>query len=265
MVRSFDQSGYYETRMLLMVVALIISVYFYIKKEDKNYLVIFISSALFFGIVELVLFLLGMRAEEYAITFFDVVIPSYISWLFQGFGEGSIYGVSGFLFMDMYLKKNDASEFKLRRNLFLITMLIVFSTSVLVSLLALNHPITSVRASFGLVTILYLVIITIISFILAIFSCGKGFLKLLGYYYVGTLLFIVIDLELMQFIGVRYIGIVQSNGTVTAAPLLYQVVIMLYSYGIEIIIPRAHYLVIPAALKLIKIERVPHLKEELTH
>jgi hypothetical protein len=58
----------------------------------------------------------------------------------------------------------------------------------------------------------------------------------------------------MHILGARYIGVVQPNGNAIYADPIYQVVIMLYSYIIEITIPRAHYLAVPVALKLIKLE-----------
>jgi len=253
MVRSFDEAGYYETRVILMILALAISLFFAFKKEDNNYIVIFISSTIFFGIVELLLFSLGMRAEGWTISVFGLVIPTYLTWLFQGLGEGAIYGVSGFLFLDMYLKREDESEFKLRRNLFLIYMGIVFICAIIVGILASNRPITSVRLMFGIVTILYLSLVIVISLVLAKFLCGEGFLKHLRYYFLGSFIFIVVNLEPMHILGARYIG-VQTNGSVTYADPVYQVFIMLLSYLIEITLPRAHYLVVPVVLGLIKLE-----------
>ena len=198
--------------------------------------------------------LLGMRADVWRITFFGIEIPTYISWLFQGLGEGAIYGVTGFLFLDMYLKRDIVSEFKLRRNIFILTMIIVFTCSIIVGILAANKPITSIRAMFGLINILYLSVVIVISFVLAKFLCGEGFMKYLGYYLIGSFIFIVASLEPMHILGVRYIGVVQPNGNVTYADPLYQIIIMLYSYIVEITIPRAHYLVVPVALGLIKLE-----------
>lgn len=254
MVRSFDEAGYFETRLILMLLALVISLFFYFKKEDKNYLVIFISSTIFFGFVELLLLLFGMRAEAWRIAVFGVEIPTYISWLFQGLGEGAPYGVAGFLLLDMYLKREIVSEFKLRRNLFVFDILIVFICSIIVGLLARNQPITSVRPMFGVATLIYLIIVIIISFVLAKFVCSEGFMKYLGYYLIGSFIFIVINLEPMHILGARYIGVVKPNGNVTYADPIYQVVIMFYSYIIEITIPRAHYLAVPVALKIMKLE-----------
>ncbi|MHA1689838.1 MAG: hypothetical protein ACTSUN_10980 [Promethearchaeota archaeon] len=80
MVRNFDQAGYHETRVILLVFALALSLYFMTKKKYKNYLIIFFSSAIFFGIVELILIILGMRgAENWAISIFGVMIPSYLT------------------------------------------------------------------------------------------------------------------------------------------------------------------------------------------
>ncbi len=253
MVRSFDEAGYFETRVLLMIIALAISLFFAFKKEDNNYIVIFISSTIFFGIVELILSSLGMRAESWTVTVFGVVIPTYLTWLFQGLGEGAIYGVSGFLFLDMYLKRDDEKEFNLRRNLFIITMIIVFICSIIVGILGSTKPITSVRPMFGVVAILYLSLVIIISFVLAKFVAGEGFLKHLRNYLLGSFIFIVVNLEPMHILGTRYIGVL-SNGNVTYADPVYQVFIMLLSYLIEIVFPRAHYLVVPVVLGLIKLE-----------
>ena len=185
---------------------------------------------------------------------FGVEIPTYVSWLFQGLGEGAPYGVAGFLLLDMYLKRDIESEFTLRRNLFVFDILIVFVCSIIVGILARNQPITSVRAMFGVVTIIYLSIVIIISFVLAKFVCGEGFMKYLGYYLIGSFIFIVVNLEPMHILGARYIGIVQPNGNVTYADPVYQIFIMLYSHIVEIVIPRAHYLVVPVVFKLIKLD-----------
>ena len=256
MVRSFDEAGYYETRVILMILALFIALFFYFKKDDRNYIIIFISSTIFFGIVELIMFSLGMRAEAWRLIVFGVEIPTSISWLFQGLGEGAPYGVAGFLLLDMYLKHDIASEFKLRRNLFLFDMIIVFLCGIIVGILARNNPITSVRSMFGVVTILYLSLVIIISLLLAKFLCGEGFMKYLGYYLIGSFIFIVVNLEPMHILGARYIGVVQPNGNIIYADPIYQVVIMLYSYVIEITIPRAHYLAVPVALKIMKLEKI---------
>jgi MFS family permease len=254
MVRSFDEAGYFESRVILMILALAISLFFAFKKEDNNYVVIFISSTIFFGIVELILFSLGMRAEGWTVSVFGLIIPTYLIWLFQGLGEGAIYGVSGFLFLDMYLKRDDESEFKLRRNLFLITMGIVFICAIIIGILARNKPITSVRPMFGVVAIIYLSLVIIISLVLAKFLCGQGFFKYLGYYLLGSFIFIVVNLEPMHILGARYIGVEQADGKVIYAEPIYQFIIMLYSYIVEITVPRAHYLVVPVVLGLIKLE-----------
>ena len=254
MVRSFDEAGYFESRVILMILALAISLFFAFKKEDNNYVVIFISSTIFFGIVELILFSLGMRAEGWTVSVFGLIIPTYLIWLFQGLGEGAIYGVSGFLFLDMYLKRDDESEFKLRRNLFLITMGIVFICAIIIGILARNRPITSVRPMFGVVAIIYLSLVIIISLVLAKFLCGQGFFKYLGYYLLGSFIFIVVNLEPMHILGARYIGVEQADGKVIYAEPIYQVIIMFYSYIVEITVPRAHYLVVPVVLGLIKLE-----------
>jgi hypothetical protein len=253
MVRSFDEAGYFETRVILMMLALAISLFFALKKDDNNYIVIFISATIFFGIVELILFSLGMRAEGWTVTVFGVTIPTFLTWLFQGLGEGAVYGVSGFLFLDMYLKRDDESEFKLRRNLFIGLMIVVFICAIIVGILGSSKPITSVRPMFGLVATLYLSLVIIISFVLAKFVAAEGFLKKLGYYLIGSFIFIVINLEPMHILGTRYIGVL-NNGNVTYADPVYQVLIMLISYLIEIVIPRAHYLVVPVVLGLIKLE-----------
>ncbi len=55
-------------------------------------------------------------------------------------------------------------------------------------------------------------------------------------------------------LGARYIGVEQADGKVIYAEPIYQVIIILYSYIVEITVPRAHYLVVPVVLGLIKLE-----------
>ncbi|MHA1763854.1 MAG: hypothetical protein ACTSYC_08895 [Promethearchaeota archaeon] len=155
----------------------------------------------------------------------------------------------------MYLKKGDEHEYNLRRNLFIIDMVLVFACSIIIRIVAYNKPITSIRPMFGLIQFLYSTTVIIISIVLAKFYGGEGFFKLLAYYLIGSFFFIVIDLELLHFLDVWYIGVLKEDGTVAKADLGYQILIMLYSYLYEMIFPRAHYLIVPFALGFIKFEK----------
>jgi hypothetical protein len=254
MIRSFDHAGYYETRLILMILALSIALFFAFKKKDTNYIVIFLSSAFFFGIVELILYVLGMRTELFTISVFGLEIPTNIMWIFQGFTEGGIHGVMGFLLLDMYTKRSIEDEFKFLRNLFLGMLIIIVIFAIIVGLVARNQPITSIRPMFGLVNFLYLTGVIIIALILAKIFGGEGIFKYLGIYLLGTLIYVILNLEIMHILGARYIGIEQANGVIVTADPFYQVLIMLYSDIYEVTVSRSHYLIIPLILGLIKLK-----------
>ena len=52
MLRSFDHAGYYETRSLLALLALGIALYFWTKRRDARYLVMFVSGVVFQAFLE---------------------------------------------------------------------------------------------------------------------------------------------------------------------------------------------------------------------
>ena len=61
MVRSFDHAGYYETRLIMMLVAFGIAFYALRRNRDSRYLVVLISGVLFQGLMEYILQAMGLR------------------------------------------------------------------------------------------------------------------------------------------------------------------------------------------------------------
>ena len=255
MVRTFDHSGYFETRFILMLLALTLALYFYFKKENKNYLVIFISATIFFGIVELVLQLLGMREEGFSISIFGFEIPFYITWLFQGLTEGGIHGVMGYLFLDIFLKKEQNEEYRKSLVLWIIFIIIALIFALIIGVLAKDQPITSVRPMFGMINTIYLTSMIILALILTKYVKINHIFRYLGIYLLGTFIYVLVNLETLHFFNVRYIGIEQTVDTVTMAPLLYQIMFISYSHLIEVTLSRAHYFIIPVILGLINLKR----------
>ncbi|MBK7601615.1 MAG: hypothetical protein IPJ07_25045 [Acidobacteria bacterium] len=55
MLRTFDHSGYYETRLILMVISITVAIYMLYNRKDRRYLLIYLSGILFTTIGEFLL------------------------------------------------------------------------------------------------------------------------------------------------------------------------------------------------------------------
>ena len=197
-----------------------------------------------------------MRGEGFAISLFGLEIPGYITWLFQGLTEGGVHGIMGYLFLDMYLKHNREHKFKSLLILFSGILILIFVFAIIVGFLAKDQPITSVRPIFTPISILYPIVIIAITLVLAKFKGGDKIFRYLGIYLLGTLVYVVVNLETMHVLGVRYIGILLANGDIIVAEPFYQVVIMFYSDLIETTVSRGHYFIIPLILGFVKLDKL---------
>ncbi|MBW1983674.1 MAG: hypothetical protein JRI53_03060, partial [Deltaproteobacteria bacterium] len=105
MIRIFDNVGYYETRFILMIFALAAALFFLAKKKDRNYLVMFISGAVWQSVMSLVVMNMTLRGQEYSLLLFGFQVPSVLIWLIQGVFEGGIHGLMGYWFLDVYINR----------------------------------------------------------------------------------------------------------------------------------------------------------------
>ena len=100
MLRNFDQAGYYETRLILMVISLAIAFYFLRYKQDRRFLLIFgIGVALnvlgkFGGVV-------GELNAVAPVKVFGIALSATPSLICQGLFEGGIVGLFAFWYADL--------------------------------------------------------------------------------------------------------------------------------------------------------------------
>src|SRR5690348_8187876 len=93
MLRRFDHGGYYETRLIMMLVALGIALYALRRRQDSRYLVMFASGVIFQGLLEFTLQAMGLRGAGYHFSVFGIRMSGVAANLFQGLAEGGIFAV----------------------------------------------------------------------------------------------------------------------------------------------------------------------------
>ncbi|MBW2365477.1 MAG: hypothetical protein JRF25_10535 [Deltaproteobacteria bacterium] len=253
MIRIFDNVGYYETRFILMIFALAAALFFLAKKKDRNYLVMFISGAVWQSVMSLVVMNMTLRGQEYSLLLFGFQVPSVLIWLIQGVFEGGIHGLMGYWFLDVYI--NRGSDQKQGWMPYMSALIFVLVMSLAVGFLNQGQSITSVRPMFKPGPILAMFYVTFITLVIAGFKGGAIF-RLLCVYFIGTLIYSLVNLEPLHPLGVRYIGYGIPGGEVQAMPPIRQIFIMLYSHLWEIAGSRLHYFVIPYVLGLLAFKQI---------
>src|SRR5579863_4128577 len=112
MVRTFDHSGYYETRLIMMVVAFGIAIYALRRKGDSRYLVVLASGVFFQGLMEYILQVTGLRGAGYHFSVFGIQMSGVWANLFQGLAEGAIFSLMAFWFVDLKTSAGTAPPWK---------------------------------------------------------------------------------------------------------------------------------------------------------
>ena len=252
MIRSFDHAGYYETRVILVVIVMLLSLYYLMRRGDGNYLVMILCGAFFQGMMELSLKGMGLRGQAYTLSVFGTALPSSLTWVFQGLTEGGVHAFMGYGFMDIYL--NSEREFRRRRNLYIGLLFLVLMFSVFVGLQSGGREITSVRPMFKPGPILGMFYITFVTLVIAGIKGGETF-RYCALFFWGTFIYTLLNLGPLQPLGARYIGGVLPDGTIQSFPPLKQGVIMLYSHAWEVAGSRFHYFVLPFVLGLIRLRK----------
>jgi hypothetical protein len=245
MLRSFDHAGYYETRLILMLVAAGLAYYALRRKQDTRYFVMLISGIFFQALLEYVLQVTGLRGPGYHFSVFGVSMSGIWANLFQGFAEGAIFSVMAFWFVDLKTSVSPASP----RSAYLSVLALIVVLSCVVGYLSRGQPITSPRPMFGVVTVFWLLSTAGPAIVLAAWRHG---LRYLGYFYIGLLIYNVVTFEPLHILQARYIGQPNPSGGFVAAPMPAQVVMMLCSHLIEVAAQKTHYFAVPFAMGLIR-------------
>ena len=254
MIRTFDHEGYYETRLILMAISLVVACYFAYYRLDRRFLLMFASGAVFQTIIEYVLQYRVLRTGDGDISLFGEPVPILIGPLVQGCADGAPFAMFAFWFADLW-----SSHARIKRWLPLIGFGVVTAIlSFAAGSVARNHPITSARPMFAALPIFA---ITAVIFISLFISWRKDALPGLANYYAGMIVFAILCYEPLHLMGARYIGMMSnSNGVLqfTPAPMPAQVVVMMLSHLYEAAGGKLHYYVVPFALGLLSLNGPGH-------
>jgi hypothetical protein len=246
MIRTFDHAGYYETRLILLAINLLIACYFVYYQRDRRFLLMFASGALLQTIIEFVLQFGGLRSGVHSISLFGSGISPVIGPVIQGFTEGSAIAMFAFWFADL---RSSQAGMKRWLPLIFVGAIIVVLASVAGSAAPRYHPISSARPMFAPLSIFA---VTAVIFFSLWIAWRKDALAGIANYYAGILLFAFLNYEPLHVTGARYVGVL-SGAEYVAATMPAQIVVMLLSHLFEAAGGKLHYFIIPLALGLVSL------------
>ena len=246
MLRSFDHAGYYETRLILMVIGLVVACWFALRRRDYRYAVMFACGLIFQGLMEYRLQSSGMRGTSYNLSVFGYALPSFLGILFQGCVEGGILSLMAFWFTDLHV---DSDRNRQDRKVFWMICGLIVVLAAFVGLMAAGRPISSPRPMFSRSSTFNIGAYVILSIIVCAF---RGGLRYLGYFYLGLLLYVFLTFETLHIFGARFIGVRGADGQFAHAAMPWQILIMVVSHFWEVAGAKLHYFAAPFLLGLVK-------------
>jgi hypothetical protein len=248
MTRSFDHAGYYETRLVLVVLCLAIALHFLRTRRDARYLLMFFNGAFWQASMELTLKLFGLRGTGFSISLFGLDVPPALTWVFQGLAEGGVLCMMSFWFLDLYLgRASRRSEWTYYAGVCVLVVLL----SCIVGVLALGEDVTSRRPMFAPLSVVLTAYVIMISLAIVALKGGSSF-RYLTIYFVGCFLFFILKRQPMHLLGARYIAESAADDGFAVASLGKQFWLMLYSH-LNVTAGKIHYFVIPYALGLLNL------------
>jgi hypothetical protein len=256
MVRSIDHAGYYETRLLLMVVGILVAGWRAVQ-GDRRYLVLFGSGVFFQALLEELIRLLGLRGPAYRLSVFGVILPPALATLYQGCAEGGILSLMSFWFADLVLSapKEDQAG---RWLPYVMMCALILALATFVGWYAGGQPITSPRPMFRSSAILTLdtMIVSTLLLLWLVTGCfgndnGNGF-RWLGWYVVGAVIYSVLTFEPLHLLGARYIAVRLPDETYAPAKMPAQAGVMAWAHVVEFAAGKMHYFVVPYLLGLVR-------------
>lgn len=227
-VRSFDHAGFYETRFVLMVVALLASLYFLRFHRDPRYVFLFSSGAVFQTLVEASYACLGLRGPDHAITLFGVKMEGASKVLMQGLTEGGVLAVMSFWFADLV-----ASPHRRKQTLeaFILICSVMLGMSVVVGFRAAGAEVTSARPMFGP----YAMLTTLLAMAAAVelASMRDGGRRALMQFCGGLILFSVLTFAPLNITQAQFIAPAATKASPAALPAAFQALLFIWTHLIE--------------------------------
>jgi len=238
MVRNFDHAGYYETRLILTLIVLGLAIYRAARRNDSRYLIMFASGVFFQATMEMILQLMQLRGPNFQLSVYGVTLSGFAANLLQGCVEGGLIAVMSFWYFDLRKGKGDRP----RRGAYLAMCGLIVAMACVVGWLSQGHMPTSARPMFSWSGALLLAVMILIGLVPALVAHGLGDMWT---YYVGSLIYFVINFGPMQVMGARQIGIREASGELVVAGLGMQILVMAYSHLFEFAAYKLHYFTLP--------------------
>ncbi|MBM4232564.1 MAG: hypothetical protein FJ160_00115 [Gammaproteobacteria bacterium] len=247
-VRSFDHVGYYETRLVLLLIGLALVTYAAVRKRDYRYALAFASGVVFQSLLEWLLAALGLRGRNYSLSLLGVTFSATWSIVWQGLAEGGILSLMAFWFADLFHFSKDQAA--LPRRAFYAVCVVIVVLAGAVGVMARGLPISSPRPMFAPLPMTISVVTIAVSALLISLKGCTGW-RALGWFYLGLLVYVVLTFEPLHVLGARYVAVRTAEGGFAAAPWLPQIGLMLYSHLYEVAGGKIYYFVVPYVLGLL--------------
>ena len=257
MARTFDHAGYYETRLLLAIVAIGVATWFWRNRNDRNYWIMLASGVFFQGAMEFGLGLAGMRGPDYSLSVFGLELRSVAANLLQGIAEGGILCMMSYWFLDII--RRPRGERAWRGYLAVCAVIVMLASAV--GYLARGAEITSPRPMAGLSTAALLFNFVLLATLIITWLKGADAWYYLGLWFVGCFIYVVLTFSTLHVWGARFIAERAADGPIVAASLGEQFWYMLYSHVFEVVGGKIHYFVFPFALGLLALPALKHRED----
>jgi hypothetical protein len=251
MVRTFDMAGYYETRLVLTLVALSFALYM-MRRGDRRFLTAYLVGIFFQGLLEWMLSVFGMRGP-FQMRFFGVPFAGLAASGIQGFVEGGPLTLMGYWFASLFragIQERGGPRAAAGWGAYALGLTVVLAMALATIAIASPAQVTSARpmilATGGWID-WFFPGLSLASFLLVALARGWAGARLLGLFVIGVFVYAVMVFEPLHLAGLRYVGYKDGDAFV-AAPTMAQASWMFYSLLVEVALFKAHHFAIPLAL-----------------
>ncbi|MFZ5671285.1 MAG: hypothetical protein ACOY4K_17485 [Pseudomonadota bacterium] len=244
MARTFDNGGYYETRLILAAGVMGLALWMWRRGGDRRYLIAFLFGGLFQGVMEFLIAQGGLRGAGYGLQLFGQAVPRPWAFLLQGVVEGGPLAVMAFWFADLLGDRAPAR----RWAPYLAALAGVVILSIVVVATGGGDTPTSMRPIFRWDWIWFSLVAGSIV-LTAVFRRLAG-LRRLALFAAGVVIYLVATYEPMHVAGVRLI-VEKTAAGAHPAGLWPQIWVMAYSHLVEVTGSKLHYFAIPLLLGLL--------------
>ena len=246
-VGTYDQTAYYETRLVLALIGVVVSLFLLVRRRESRHAMIFLSGGLLMAAMEYLLQREGLRGDGYVIAIFGRQVTGISGPLVQGFLDGGMPGLMALWFADLRTSRAAAGRWGLWAGM----AALVLGLAALSGRLAAGQVPTSIEPVFSLTPI---VLITTMIFFSLLVAWRKDAIVMVANFYAGLLIITLLNTGPLHLFGARYIGVVEGAGVVQAG-LVWQIAMTTLNGIFELAGGKIHFLTIPLSLGLVAVSQ----------